>query len=109
MKKLLWSAVGLGLSMSILLSSGCAGGGGGYVYDDGSGYYQANGYNYGSWGPTYVVGPVREGDHHDGDRNDAEAHNVHGGAPPPQHDNRGAPPPRPVPSIPSGSHPEHEH
>jgi hypothetical protein len=97
-KGLLWSAYAA-VALFTLALSGCVASGG-YAYADGVGYYQAAGYDYGGWGPNYVVGPVREEDHHP-DRDDHRSD--HGGAPPVQHDDRGGAGARPVPSIPSGS------
>jgi hypothetical protein len=86
MKKGLWFALGVVLLTATW--SGCVAGGG-YGYD--AEYYQRGGYNYGGWGPNYVVAPVRvevRGDDH---------HDEHGGG-------------RPVPSIPdSRSRGSHEH
>ena len=90
MKKGLWFAFAFGVVLLTATSSGCAVTGGGYGYD--AQYYQRGGYNYGGWGPNYVVAPVRvevrEDDHHE----------EHGGG-------------RPVPSIPSDSRSRgsHEH
>jgi hypothetical protein len=94
MKKLRWSAFAIGLVLLMAVASGCAVTTGGYGYD--AQYYQPAGYNYGGWGPTYVVAPVRvEGR---GDDHRDERHDEHGGG-------------RPVPSIPSNSHARdsHEH
>jgi hypothetical protein len=98
----LWSAFALVIAVLTLLSSGCVASGG-YGYDDGAGYYQVYGANYGGWGPHYYPGPVREDGHPD--EHGGGHPEEHGGAPPPQHAERSAPPPRSVPSIPSGSHP----
>ena len=90
MKRLLWLAFASEIFLFAGASSGCAVTGGGYGYD--AQYYQPAGYNYGGWGPTYVVAPVRVEEHGD------EHHEERGGG-------------RPVPSIPSNSHARdsHEH
>ncbi len=98
MKKPLWSALAFAVCLVMVMSSGCAGGGGGYVYDDGAAYYQGAGYNYGGWGPHYAVGPVRDVDHHD-DGHYAAPRDAH----PPEPGRGAAPAPRPVPSIPSSA------
>jgi hypothetical protein len=57
----------------------------GVGYD--AGYYEPYGYDYGGWGPGYLVGPGRGGDRR-GDH---------------PHSYRPAPASRPTPSIPRGS------
>ncbi len=99
MKTLLWSAVALVLGLFAVLSPGCAVSAGAYGYDEGPGYYEASGVAYGSWGPGYRVGPVREDDHRGGPVREGDHR---GGAPQVEHGARPGPAPRPVPSIPSG-------
>jgi hypothetical protein len=84
-----WLAMGLGISMLMLLNA-CevtgVGVEGTMGYD--AGYYEPYGYDYGGWGRGYRVGPGRGGDRR-GDH--------------PSHSYRAAPSSRPTPSIPSGS------
>jgi hypothetical protein len=62
----------------------------GVGYD--AGYYEPYGYDYGGWGPGYIVGPGRGGDR--------RGHGPHLGG---GHAYRPAPSFRPTPSIPGGS------
>jgi hypothetical protein len=93
-----WSAATVLAGAILLLSSGCvATAEGGYDgnVDVGIGvdYYDQFGYDYGSWGSGYAVGPYRGG----GDRpRRGDRDGGHAG-----HGFRPAPPSHPVPSIPS--------
>ena len=52
-------------TLTTVMLPGCLfpGGGGGYGYDDGGGYYEPYGGDYGGWGSGYNVAPFRGGDH----------------------------------------------
>jgi len=56
-------AIALAAAFVTILSFGCvvAGGGYGYGYDDGPGYYEPYGAEYGGWRPGYHVAPVLYG------------------------------------------------
>ena len=92
-----WSTVAVLGGSFLLLSSGCvAPADGGYGADVNVGvgldYYDQFGYDYGSWGPGYAVGPYRGG----GDRpRRGGGHDSHGFRP--------AAPSHATPSIPSVS------
>lgn len=97
MNILRWSAIVFVIALFTVLSSGCVVTGGGYGYDGGVGigldYYEPVGVDFGSWGPGYRVGPVRDGDHRPDRR---------GGNPPP-HAYKSPPASHSMPSIPSRS------
>ena len=92
-----WSAIAFVIGLFTVLSSGCVVTGGGYGYDGGVGigldYYEPYGAFYGGWGPSYRVGPFRDGGHRP-DR---------GGGQTTPHAYRSAPASHPMPSIPSRS------
>jgi hypothetical protein len=95
-----WSAVALLSGTFLVLSSGCvatADGDYGANVNVGIGldYYDQFGYDYGSWGPDYAVGPYRGG----GDR--PRRGDPHGGHE--SHGFRPAAPSRAMPSIPMGA------
>jgi len=89
-----WRAAVLG-GIGLLILTACAVTGvdvdGSVGYD--AGYYEPYGYDYGGWGPGYIVGPGRGGDRRGGGPHP-------GGA---GHAYRPAPSFRPTPSIPGGS------
>jgi squid-like protein/heterogeneous nuclear ribonucleoprotein A1/A3 len=68
----------------------------GVGYD--AGYYEPYGYEYGGWGPGYVVGPGRGGDRRGGGPHPGGANPGGSG-----HGYRPAPSFRPTPSIPARS------
>jgi hypothetical protein len=99
-----WSAAAVLGGSFLFLSSGCvATADGGYDgnVDAGVGvdYYDQFGYDYGSWGPGYSVGPYRSGGNwpRRGDGPGHDGHDGRGG-----HGFRPAAPTRAIPSIPSG-------
>jgi hypothetical protein len=77
--------------------------GGGYYQP--YGYYEPYGYEYGGWGTGYRVGPRWGGGRRDGDRHDGERENhgpvpSRGAGPARGRPYRAAPPTRSMPSIP---------
>jgi len=94
-----WSAIAIVSGSFLFLSSGCvATADGGYEPNVNVGigldYYDQFGYDYGSWGPDYAVGPYRGA----GPRpRRGDVHPDNGG-----HGFRPAPPSHGTPSIPSG-------
>src|SRR5665647_1011952 len=108
-----WSAIAFVIGLFTLMSSGCVATGGGYGYDGGVGigldYYEPYGAFYGGWGPSYRVGPFRDGGHrpdrdggHRPDRGGGHRPDRGGGQTTP-HAYRSAPASHPMPSIPSRS------
>jgi hypothetical protein len=92
-----WLACAFGIAVLTVLQACVAGGGyyngGGAEVAYGADFYEPYGYEYGGWGPSYWVGPPRNGDHRPDYGHD------HPGARPPAY--RPAAPSRPMPSIPS--------
>lgn len=92
-------AMALLLGFNMLLASGCAVTGRGYVRSPdvrfGVGYYERGFGNYGGWGPSYRIGPYRNGVLRRGI----------GRVRPGPRGFRPAPRVRPIPSIPSRPHP----
>ena len=82
-------------TLTTVMLPGCLfpGGGGGYGYDDGGGYYEPYGGDYGGWGSGYNVAPFRGGDHRPPD----------GGSHTSTRAYRSAPASRSIPSLPSHS------
>ena len=90
-----WPLTVLAAGVVSLLVAGCVASGGGYGYDAGSfgpGYYEPYGVDYGGWDGGYRVGPVRGRGNYGGGRGGPHAYH-------------GAPPSRPMPSIPSRPRP----